>query len=150
MLNELKFNRIMREACEAAEAAAVQKLADMRKAGPQFKVYSADIFGGRTSPESEDSYMLDNCGGGWITIPGRGELISGIKKYGQPGRNARSYRGHILNWDADKSVYKGYSLHFRTSLMGRQEQGIPVAAHEAALAVLKSYGYKGYVRSYLS
>lgn len=111
---------IMKEANEAAQKGAQIWLDVARSKGPEYQVGQADLLTGEMIGEPI-GYLLDLCGNAYLKFRDRRSLnFRAFNKIGQADREG------IVNVN-----YK---------LQGRQEHGLHIAAHRAALEVFNKYG----------
>lgn len=133
---------VMAQSLDAANKAVSSKLTELQNAGPKFAVYNADLITGKPQGRCQGT-MLDVCGFANITMSGTCKLVRELKKIGSKC-NDNKYVGN--GWFLIKSVYKGYSLGFRTNML-RQELSVNEAAMYAAADVLRDAGYEVKVNS---
>ena len=119
----LDIQAMLTEATEAANAAGTKWLAEAK---PKYAVFSTDLFGRRTSPDTD--YLLDLCGGAYLTF--RDKRSSAYKAFKKAGEIRSEYSATI---DIDHK--------FR----GRQEHGLAVVCMQAAKEVLERHGLSGQI-----
>ena len=127
-MNKLEARRIITivgVAKKLGEEAGRKKLKELQKAGNKWAVvdgFSKKVVG----------RMLDVCGFGFLTVPGRGKIVSAFKKIGVfgPGREEYIVKG-LRIW---KGYPKGYGLSIIST--GRQEMSVNEVAVRSACEFL--------------
>jgi hypothetical protein len=142
-----ELDGIFAEAFAAGRAAADAKLAELVAAGPRYSVHQAG-FGEPNTAKNLVGYMLDNCGGAYLTLSGKSATHRELRRYlGTSGRTRNiPGGGRVYYRDA-------YPTGFALSLFdmhGRQEMAVDIAAMEAVKRVLDEHGLDGTrVHSYI-
>ena len=125
---EDKVKTVIQEAREAGRIAALEKLQELQKQGPQFAVTSGPTVVGT---------LLDVCGFASLKISARGKFYLLAKKLA---------KHHCFRFMCDRAYYGGGHLCIFDSTM-RQELSINKAACQGQAEVLAKYGIESRIDS---
>lgn len=134
-MNKTIMQNIMAEMVTRANWRGIQKLAELKAAGPKFSVHNTGLMDQPTEANCV-GHMLDVCGMAWLEIDGRSPFIKYAKEMGLDGGD----------WFVYKSCYGGYRLCIRSWNM-RQELSVNIAEMQGAQEVLEKYNIKSVVNS---
>ena len=123
MKNEeaMRIITIVKVAKKIGEEAGRKKLKELQKAGNKWEVVNS-------SDNRVVGHLLDVCGIAWLSVPGRGKIVSAFKKIGTYDARDQSY---VIK---GMRLWKGHPTGYTLSMIstGRQEMSVNEVAVQRA------------------